>query len=82
VEAAGTSAGVRKLRQNCAKEAPISLFSHFLRLLESVSYVESMAIFGSTPAASTNNLFIFNNLQTKSARKAKNIATGKLFRIK
>jgi hypothetical protein len=37
---------------------------------------------GSTPAASTTNMFIFNNLQAKSTRKAKNIATLKLFRIK
>ena len=37
---------------------------------------------GSTPAASTSNMFIFNNLQAKSTRKAKNIATFKLFRIK
>jgi hypothetical protein len=27
-------------------------------------------------------MFIFNNLQAKSTRKAKNIATLKLFRIK
>ena len=37
---------------------------------------------GSTPAASTNNMLIFNSLQTKSTGKAKNIATHKLFRIK
>ena len=37
---------------------------------------------GSTPAASTNNMFIFNSLQTKSVKKAKNITTHKLFRIK
>jgi len=37
---------------------------------------------GSTPAASTNNLFIFNSLQTKSTGKAKKIAAHKLFRIK
>jgi hypothetical protein len=37
---------------------------------------------GSTPAASTINIFIFNNLQTKSAEKARSIATHKLFRIK
>ena len=36
----------------------------------------------STPAASTINMFILNSLQTKRARKAKNIATRKLFRIK
>ena len=36
---------------------------------------------GSTPAASTNNTLIFNSLQTKNTRKAKNIATRKLFRI-
>jgi hypothetical protein len=37
---------------------------------------------GSTPAASTINLFIFNILQQKSAEKAKNFAAHKLFRIK
>ncbi len=36
---------------------------------------------GSTPAASTINLFIFNNLQAKSAEKAKNIAIAKSFLI-
>ncbi len=36
---------------------------------------------GSTPAASTNNLFIFNSLQARSAEKAKNIAIAKSFPI-
>jgi len=36
---------------------------------------------GSTPAASTNNYFIINSLQTKSAEKAKNIAIAKSFPI-
>jgi hypothetical protein len=37
---------------------------------------------GSTPAASTTNLLILNNLHDKSAGKEKNIATHKLFRIR
>ena len=37
---------------------------------------------GSTPAASTINMFIFNSLREKGIEKAKNIATRKLFRIK
>jgi hypothetical protein len=37
---------------------------------------------GSTPAASTTKIFIFNNLQTTSAGKAKKNAAHKLFRIK
>jgi hypothetical protein len=36
---------------------------------------------GSTPAASTNNMLIFNNLQAKSIGKAKNIAIAKSFPI-
>jgi hypothetical protein len=37
---------------------------------------------GSTPAASTTNMFIINNLKTTSTGKAKKIATHKLFRIR
>ena len=37
---------------------------------------------GSTPAASTINIFSFNSLQEKNIEIAKNIATHKLFRIK
>jgi hypothetical protein len=36
---------------------------------------------GSTPAASTTNIFIFNDLQEKSIEIAKSIATRKPFRI-
>jgi hypothetical protein len=41
-----------------------------------------MLSMSSTPAASTSNMFIFNTLQEKSTRKAKNIAKFNLFRIK
>jgi hypothetical protein len=37
---------------------------------------------GSTPAASTNNILIFNSLRQKGTGKAKSIATHKLFRIR
>ena len=53
----------------------------FGAFLESVSYVFSMLSTGSTPAASTTNIFIFNGLQEKSIEIAKSIATRKLFRV-
>jgi len=46
------------------------------------SWLTAISDAGSTPAASTTNMLIFNNLQTKSIEIAKNIATHKLFRIK
>jgi hypothetical protein len=57
-------------------------FCEIRAITESVSYVFSTSMSGSTPAASTNNMFIFNSLQAKSIKIAKNIATHKLFRIK
>jgi hypothetical protein len=52
------------------------------RTKHELSWLTAISDAGSTPAASTNNMFIFNSLQTKSAEKAKNIVTHKLFRIR
>ena len=46
-----------------------------------LSWLTAISDAGSTPAASTINIFIFNGLREKSIEIAKSIATRKLFRI-
>jgi len=52
------------------------------RTQHGLSWLTAISDAGSTPAASTNNMFIFNSLQTKSIGKAKNIAITKPFLIR